>query len=299
MAKFVIYTDSSSDLTKEDRESLGVKYFPMGLVVDGRNTIADLDWGEYSAEEFYKLLADHHHVKTTLITVETFATMIEEEFKAGKDVLYLGCSTALTGSINSFNLAKELLMEKYPERRMEAVPTYLASGGLMMLVIDAAKAQQGGASLDEVCKLVEERRFFYNQFCTVDTLTYLKEAGRIKAGKAFFGNLMGVKPIFISDRKGNNLVTEKAKGTKASLEVLYQRIVDNIDLKKDDRVFILHATCPERAALLEKRFREELGTNNITIRTMGPIIGTTCGPNTIATFCFGKEVTRYEGDGQD
>ena len=299
MAKYKIITDSCSDLDAEMRKKYDIDYYPMGLVIDGRDTIADLDWKEFTIEEFYQLLKDHHKVKTSLISVETVTKVSEKYLKEGYDILYLGCSTALTASINSYNLAKEELLEKYPGRRMESASTFLASCGLAMLIEDVCKARDAGASLDEAIKVVEDRRFFYNQFCTVDTLTYLKENGRIKAGKAFFGNLMGVKPIFISDRKGNNLVVTKAKGTKGSLDTIFNMIKDAIDLSKDDRVWITHALCPERVEILKKRFEEELGTKNITICKMGPIIGTTCGPATIAAFCYGKEVTRYEGDGQD
>lgn len=298
MAKYKIYTDTASDLAKDIREKYGIGYFQMGLVVDGRQTVADLDWGEFTFEEFYKLLSDGHDVKTTLITVETFHDIIEAEFKKGNDVLYLGCSTALTGSINSFNLAKEILQEKYPERKMVAIPTFAASVTLGLMVVDAAKLAQKGASMEEVCKWVEDNRFFYNQFCTVDTLTYLKKAGRVKGTAAFFGNLMGVKPLFISDRKGNNLVIEKVKGTKASLDAIYNHIKEVIDLSKDDRIVVLHAVALDRAEALKKRFEEELGSKHVVIAKMGPIVGTTCGPNTIAAFCYGAEVTRYEGDGK-
>lgn len=299
MAKFKIVSDSCLDLDKETRKKYDIEYFPMGLIVDEYVTIADLDWNEYTPEQFYQLLKDHRHVKTTLITVKTVMDMAEPWLKDGYDILYLGCSTALTNSINSYNLAKQELLEKYPNRRMESVSTFAASGILGMICEDASKERSKGKSIDEVMKFVDDNKFFYNQFCTVDTLTYLKEAGRVTAGKAFFGNLMGVKPVFISDRKGQNLVTMKAKGTKGSMDALFNCIKDAIDVSKDDRVVILHADAPERAEALKKRFEEELGTKNIQIGIMGPIVGCTCGPNTLAAFCYGKEVTRYEGDGLD
>ena len=300
MSKFIIFTDTASDLNKETREKFGVQYYQMGLVIDGRNTVADLDWGEFSSDEFYKMLEDHHKIKTTLITVETIVKDSKPWLEKGYDILYLGCSTALTGSLNSYNLAKEVLLEEFPARRMEASQTYLASAGLGLLVKDAATRQKEGKSIDEVMKWVEDNRFFYNQFCTVDTLYYLKENGRISGSKAFFGNLLGVKPIFISDRKGNNLVTEKAKGTKASLETLVQRTIENIDIKKDSRVVIMHSVCPDRVEIIKKRLIEELGESiQIEVGVLGPIIGGTTGPNTIAVFFYGREVTRYEGDGQD
>ena len=300
MAKYVIFTDTASDLTKELREKFGIEYYQMGLVIDGRNTVADLDWGEFSSDEFYQMLTDHHHIKTTLITVGTIVDSSKKWLEKGYDILYLGCSTALTGSLESYNLAKEVLLEDFPERRMEAVQTYLASAGLGLLVRDAASKCKEGMALDDLMKWIEDRRFRYNQFCTVDTLTYLKANGRISGAKAFFGNLMGVKPVFISDRKGNNLVTEKAKGTKASLELLVRRTVENINVDEDPRIVISNSVCPDRVEYLKKRLVEELGDKaQIEVQTLGPIIGGTTGPQTIATFFFGKEVTRYEGDGQE
>ena len=133
------------------------------------------------------------------------------------------------------------------------------------------------------------------QFATVDTLTYLKAAGRIKGTAAFFGNIMGVKPIFISDRKGNNLTVNKVKGTKASLNELFEGIKNAFVPGETTEVFIGQGMAMERAEGLKKRIEEELNLK-ATIQWIGPIVGTTCGPGVIATFCRGKEVTRYEGD---
>lgn len=297
MNKFVIYTDSAADIPSKIRKEHHVEYFPMSVIKEGREMIADMDWEIYSPEEFYGWMKAGIKLKTALITVETFSNQIREWFKKGIDVLYLGCSSALTGSINSFNLAKELLLEEFPDRRMEAVPTFAASATLGMMVIDASRVQENGGSMDDVIKYVEDNRFNYNQFCTVDTLSYLKEAGRIKGSKAFFGNIVGVKPIFISDRKGNNFVIEKVRGTKASLDGLFNHIKDVYIPGKTETVVILHSDVPERATILKERFINEMGVKNVIIDTLGPIVGISCGPGAIATFCYGKEVTRYEGDG--
>lgn len=300
MAKFIIFTDTCSDLTKEMREQYGVDYFQMGLSIDGRATVADLDWGEFTSDEFYQMLEDRKVIKTSLVTVGEVVKKATPYLEKGYDILYLGCSCALTASAQSYNLAKDELLPEFPNRRMERVETFLASGGLQLLVRHAADQQKAGKNLDEVMKWVEDNRFFYNQFCTVDTLSYLKANGRISGSKAFFGNLMGVKPIFISDRTGKNLVTEKVKGTKASIDTVVKRTVENIDLSKGKTVVLLHSVCLDRAELIASKLKAELGEDlNVEIGTLGPIIGATTGPKTFATFFVGKEVTRYEGDGQE
>ena len=295
MAKYQIFTDSSCDLSTDIREANNIAYFYFGLVVDGKEYPADLDWKAYSPEEFYGWLSAGKKVKTTQVSMEEVVNKVRPLFEQGIDVIYLGCSSALTGSMNLFELAKTELMEEFPDRKMIGVDSLAASCTLGMMILDAAKEQQKGASIEELEKWVYDNRFFYNQFATVDTLTYLKAAGRIKGTAAFFGNIIGIKPIFISDRKGNNLTINKVKGTKASLNELFEDIKNAVVPGVTEEIFIGQGMAMDRAEFLKKRIEEELSIK-ATVQWIGPIVGTTCGPGVIATFCKGKEVTRYEGD---
>ena len=295
MAKYQIFTDSSCDLSTELRKANNIEYFYFGLVVDGVEYKADLDWQEYTQEEFYGWLSQGKKVKTTQVSMEEVLTRVRPYFEKGIDIIYIGCSSALTGSMNLFELAKQQLMEEFPDRKMIGVDSLAAACTLGMVVLDAAKEQKKGLSIEELQQWVLDNRFFYNQFATVDTLTYLKAAGRIKGAAAFFGNIMGVKPIFISDRKGNNLTINKVKGTKASLNELFEDVKAAMVPGVTDEIFIGQGMAQDRAELLKKRVEEELHIK-ATVQWIGPIVGTTCGPGVIATFCRGKEVTRYEGD---
>ena len=295
MAKYQIFTDSSCDLDTELRKANNIEYFYFGLVVDGVEYKADLDWQEYTQEEFYGWLSAGKKVKTTQVSMEEVLLKVRPYFEKGIDIIYIGCSSALTGSMNLFELAKQQLMEEFPDRKMIGVDSLAAACTLGMMVLDAAKEQKKGLSIDELQQWVLDNRFFYNQFATVDTLTYLKAAGRIKGAAAFFGNIMGVKPIFISDRKGNNLTINKVKGTKASLNELFEDVKAAMVPGVTEEIFIGQGMAQDRAELLKKRVEDELHIK-ATVQWIGPIVGTTCGPGVIATFCKGKEVTRYEGD---
>ena len=295
MAKYQIFTDSSCDLSTELRKANNIEYFYFGLVVDGVEYKADLDWQEYTQEEFYGWLSAGKKVKTTQVSMEEVLLKVRPYFEKGIDIIYIGCSSALTGSMNLFELAKQQLMEEFPDRKMIGVDSLAAACTLGMMVLDAAKEQNKGLSIEELQQWVLDNRFFYNQFATVDTLTYLKAAGRIKGAAAFFGNIMGVKPIFISDRKGNNLTINKVKGTKASLNELFEDVKNAMVPGVTEEIFIGQGMAQDRAELLKKRVEDELHIK-ATVQWIGPIVGTTCGPGVIATFCKGKEVTRYEGD---
>ena len=296
MAKYQIFSDSSCDLSTELRKANNLEYFYFGLVVDGVEYLADLDWQAYKPEEFYGWLSQGKKIKTTQVSMEEVIKKVRPYFETGIDVIYIGCSGALTGSMNLFELAKQELMEEFPDRKMIGFDSLAASHTLGMMVLDAAEQQRKGLSIEELLDWLRNNQFLYNQFATVDTLTYLKAAGRIKGAKAFFGNIMGVKPIFISDRKGNNLTIGSVRGTKASLNELFEGVKNAFVPGETKEVVIGQGMAMERAEGLKKRVEEELKVP-AHIEWIGPIIGATCGPGIIATFCRGKEVTRYEGDG--
>ena len=287
MAKYQIFSDSSCDLSTETRKANGLEYFYFGLVVDGVEYPADLDWQAYSQEEFYGWLSQGKKVKTTQVSMEEVVKKVRPYFEKGIDIIYIGCSSALTGSMNLFELAKTELMEEFPDRKMIGVDSLAASCTLGMMLLDAAKKQREGLTIEELQQWVLDNRLFYNQFATVDTLTYLKEAGRIKGAAAFFGNIFGVKPIFISDRKGNNLTINKVKGTKASLNELFEGVKNAMIPGETTEIYIGQGMAQDRADILKKRIEEELKVK-VTVEWIGPIVGTTCGPGIIATFCSGK-----------
>ena len=295
MAKYQIFTDSSCDLSTELRKENNIDYLHFGLTVDGKDEyLADLDWQEYSYEEFYGWLKAGRKLKTSLVSMAECLKKIRPYFEKGIDVIFLCCSSKLTGSLQVFNLAKEELLAEFPERKMIGVDALISSLGLGNLTLDAAKKRNEGLSIDELQAWVEENKLQYNMFATVDTLTYLKESGRITGTAAFFGNVFGVKPIFISDKLGNNYTIEKVKGTKASIDSIVNHIREVFVPGVTDKILVGHGMCEDRAEIIKSRL-EDLGVP-VIIQKIGPIVGTSCGPGVLAAFCRGKEVTRYEGE---
>jgi len=296
MSNFQIFGDSCCDLSKELRKEIGVKYVHMGLVVDGEELRADLDWEDYSQEEFYGWLKAGKKMKTTQVSIPEFIDCFTPVLEQGMDVLYIGCSSALSGSVNVFELAKQELLEKFPDRKIVVVDSLAASHTQGILIRMAAKMQKEGATLEEVVAWLEANKLKSNQFATVETLTYLKNAGRIKGSKAFMGNLIGLKPVFISDTHGNNYTIKMCRGSKASWNELFDGIKDAFRGEESPLIIIGQGMAMEPALKLKERFEKEIPGCTVEINWIGPIIGTTTGPGILATFCFGKEVTRFDGE---
>ena len=300
MSKYVIFTDSCSDLSTELRQKYEIGYCRMGIVVDGKEYPADLDWKAYTPKEFYDWMRQGKSLRTTQVTLPEYIEKFTPWLEKGYDILHLAVSSSLSGSYSlALTLAKPELEEKFPGRKIVVIDTLAAAYTQGILVLRAALNKENGMTLEENAKWVEENKLCSNQFATVDTLTYLSKAGRIKGSKAFFGNMFHVKPIFISDRKGNNYTVKTVKGTKNSYNELIAGIKESCLDLENEPVYVGHGDNLEAAQLIKSRLENELGCKNVEIIQIGPIIGTTCGPSILATFCLGKEVTRYEGEDKE
>ena len=132
-----------------------------------------------------------------------------------------------------------------------------------------------------------------NQEATVESLTYLKQAGRVSAMSAFFGGLLSVKPIIISDVKGNNVSIEKVKGRKNSLTRVAERVAERYIAGDYPDIWIRHCDCYEDAITLKNEISSRLSVPDelFHIGYAGPILGASCGPGMIAVYFNGKEVT--------
>ena len=291
MNKFEIFVDSTSDMFTELRKEYDIKYVSMNIVVKGEEKRASLDWDIYSPAEFYDWMRDGIKITTTLVPLEEFIEKWSKVLEEGNDILYISCSSALSGSINVGKNARDMLMEKYPDRKIEIVDPLNSCKGQALIAMRASDLRKEGKSLEEVVEIIEKEKLCYNQFCTVATLDYLKRAGRIKAGKAFFGNIFGVKPIIISDAKGNNYAFKKSKGRRQSLLDLITYTKENIINPENQIVYVVHADCFEDAEFLKEHLVSELNPKEVRIDYLGPIIGSTTGPGTVAIYFYGKEVT--------
>ena len=294
---YQIFTDSCSDLPLEVRKQYGVEYCHMNVVVDEKEILADLDWKLYTHEEFYGWMYQKKHMKTTQVPFEEFVKCFTPYLEKGVDILYISCSSRLSGSISIFELAKNELLEKFPGRKLIGVDSLCACAGEGLMTLDAAKLQKEGKSIEEVAEYVRANRNHYNQFATVDDLTYIKNAGRIKGSKAVLGNLFHKKPIFISDAIGNNYTLGTITGTKNADKLLLDAVVKRIDKEHDGKVVIVHAMAEDRAEKLKQNIMDTLNIEP-EIWYLGPIIGTTCGPGTLAVFFYGEEVKIADGDGR-
>ena len=289
MNQFALFTDSSCDLPLHLAEEMELTVLPLTLHMDGSDYKNYLDERDITYPDFYAALPKAQSVKTSATNTQAFIEAMEPVLDAGQDILYIGFSSALSGTCNAGFQAAAELREKYPDRKIYCVDSLCASMGEGLLVTLADQKRRTGASIEEVRDYVEDTKLHLCHWFTVDDLNHLKKGGRVSATAAFLGTMLGIKPIMHVDNAGRLIPVDKQRGRKASVRRLadeMQRLAIN---PAEQKVYISHGGCEEDAKTLANIIRERMGTTDITIGYVGPVIGAHSGPGTLALFFLGTE----------
>ena len=310
MQNYVILTDSGTDLSRKKAAELDVRIVDLFVTVEGREPISD---SEMDHKELYDLLRAKQKASTAAVNIDDFITTMEGYLKEGKDVLYLGFSSGLSSTYSAGRCAAEELAAKYPERKIYTVDTLCASLGEGLLVYVAARMRKDGADIDKVKDFVETCKLNLCHWFTVDDLFFLKRGGRVSAATAVVGTMLGIKPIMHVDNEGKLIKVGVARGRKASIDAMFDKVKETMISLKDDfsdvvdelkagvakvkdlaadiknTIFISHGDCQEDADYLAGRLKKELGIKDVFVDFVGSVIGSHSGPGTLAIFYLGTQ----------
>ena len=281
---FEIVTDSSCNLTEATIDELGLHILPLTFMVDGTEHRSYLKGQVTDLRQFYTMMRAGKVIKTSLPNVAESEQTLRSILDAGKDVLYLGFSSGLSGTYESTALLCRQLSDAYPDRKLVAVGTLAASGGEGLLVYHAAQLARAGKSLEEVAQWVEDNKLHLAHWFTVDDLMFLFRGGRVSRTSAWAGTMLNIKPVMHVDDEGHLIPLEKVRGRKKSLKALVKHMAASVNRPIQEPIFITHGDCIEDAEYLAGLVRDELGVSDIRINYVDPVIGAHSGPGTMALF---------------
>ncbi|HON42330.1 MAG TPA: DegV family protein [Bacillota bacterium] len=284
---YEIVTDSSADLTDELIEQYGIHIVSLSFRVGGEEFPCYVQGEKTDYKQFYDRMRKGEMVDTSLIDMSTCRDIFEGILKRGNDVLYIGFSSALSGSYNAGTMVAESLRDAYPERKIVTIDSLSASMGEGLLVYHVAEQRRSGKSIDEVSEWLIANRLHLCHWFTVDDLFHLKRGGRISAATALVGTVLGVKPVLHVDDEGKLVAVGKVRGRRRSLEALVDEMEKTCANPTEQVVFISHGDCIEDAQYVERLVRERLNVKDVQINYVDPVIGAHSGPGTVALFFLG------------
>lgn len=287
MRDFIITTESNSDLPKDfiEENQIGVipHYYTVGEEVYG-------DGKELTVEEFYQVMRDQKPVGTMASNPAVIEEMFLGYAAAGRDVLHISFSSALSGGCGNVLMVAKQVMETHPEMKIIVVDTLSASLGEAIFIMKALAMKKEGKTLVEIAEALNG---LVQNLCvqfTVDDLNHLYRGGRLSKTTAILGTVINIKPILYIDGEGKLVALGKTRGRKKSLQMLVENMAERIGSFRDQQMIIgiVHGDCEEDAQLLKTMIQERFGYENFMIRPIGPSIGAHSGPGALGVMFFGE-----------
>jgi DegV family protein with EDD domain len=281
-------TDSCCDLPFEYIEEKKIPFVSLTCSYNGNEYIDDFG-KNLKASKFFEDLKNGAIAKTSQPNVGQFMKTFRTLLQSGKDILYISISSNLSGTLNSARIAKDMIKEEFPNRRIYIFDSLTASLGEGLLVMKAIELQEAGASFEFVVDYLEMNVQNVNTYITVDDLSHLRRGGRISATAATVGKLLNIKPVLLINHEGRVVPLLKIRGRKKTIKTFIDIINDRIEIEKEQTIAICHGDCIEEAIELRNLILENINVKEVLINTIGPVIGTHGGAGALAVFFMGKE----------
>lgn len=282
---FEIVTDSSSNLLDETIGRFGLHILPLTFMIDGQQRQSFVKGEKSDLKQFYTMMREGKVITTSLPNMSDSEILLRSLLEAGRDILYLGFSSGLSGTYQAIALLLNNLAAEFPERRVMHVDTLAASGGEGLLVYKAAQMAQAGTSIEETRQWVEDNKLKLAHWFTVDDLMFLFRGGRVTRTSAWAGTMLNIKPVMHVDNDGHLIPLEKVMGRKKSILGMLKHMEKTADAPINEQtVFITHGDCLEDAEFLRDKIAEKFGVTDIHINYVDPVIGAHSGPGTLALF---------------
>lgn len=287
-----IFSDTNCDLYEDVRAQHNIDLLNFSIFINGEEIALDPDWKAIDDKTLYNTLRSGSKVYILSTTDREIRSKFRKYLKEGNDILYVGCCGKQSKTLFKVLRIAEKLREEFPDQRIEVIDSLNASIGQGFVVLKACELVEQGLSLDEVIKQTEAMRNNVVEFVTVETLTYLSKANRVKASTATFGNLFKVKPILYSDAEGNQTAWKKVKGRKESINEVVRLFLERVTEPENQEIYIIHGDDLESANYIKEKLLESgVKFKGINIMVVGAIIGVSTGPGMVGIFGMGKEVT--------
>lgn len=284
----IIITDSCSDLPLWYVEQRNIPIINFTFNFKEKEYKDDLGQS-ISYSDFYNAVRKGGMPTTSQINSQVFMDFFEKYIKQDISIIYLCFSSALSGTYNNALLARQMLLEKYPNADINIIDTKSASMGQGLLVHYALDLLNQGASKQEIIDWVEANKLKLAHWFTVEDLGHLKRGGRLSGAAAFVGTVLNVKPVLHVDNEGRLVPVVKAKGRKKSLKTLFEKMEATIVEPENQTIFISHGDSIDDAYYLAAMIKEKFTVKDIVINHIGPVIGSHSGPGTIALFFMARE----------
>ncbi len=288
MENYILSCCSTMDLRKGWAEERGVNLIYAKFFLEGEEFRDDF-YESISQDKLFERMLSGEKSRTTQVNTEEYIDSFRKYLEQGQDIFHICLSSGVSGTFNSCHIAKDILQEEFPERKIEIVDSLMASSGYGLLVDKACMLKKQGLDMETLrVELEKWRNRLHGYFFTSD-LRFFIQGGRVSKAAGFIGGLLKICPVLKITEEGKLKPIEKARGKKQAMENILSKM-EKEGYLSTEKCFISHSACPLDAKKLAESIRDRFHPEgNMEIFDIGGTIACHTGPGTVACFFFGKE----------
>ncbi len=284
---FTIFTDGSSNLPGSILTQHSICLVPCTYILEDNPVVYSGNVDEFDYVTYYRRLREGSKVSTSLINTHQFAESFRPALERGEDILYVGMSSGISGTLQAARIAAEELAEEFPDRVIRVVDSMGAGLGTGLLTCKADDYRRQGLSVEETGLRLEQDRMNLCEYFIVDDLMFLRRTGRISTAVAALGSVLNIKPMLRGDEEGHISSCAKCRGRKKAMEEFVKRYSAKVRDAENQVIGISHGSCPEEAEVLAEMIRAAAAPKDILIVPHEPFTGAHAGPGMLGLFFFG------------
>ncbi len=269
-----IVTDSGADFTREELTAHDIRCVSMQVMFGTDSFEAD----SLPMDAFWQRMHAGENGTTSQPSPDAFYTAFKAALDAGCEIVYVGISSILSGTVQSAMIARSML----DEARIHIVDTLSGAGGQKLLALHACKLRgEGKLNAAQIAAELHALRSRVRVYASLDTLSNLARSGRISKAAANIGTLAQLKPLvrITPETEGAIEVCGKAIGRHRAIDALCKLIQKH---SADPRfpVVALYSYCTDNcAAMLKRLCAGSFGAYQHQLSELGPTLCTHIGAN--------------------
>lgn len=273
-----IVTDSSASIPAQVVEELGITVIP-SLIRFGEEVYRD--GVDLTTEQFYERLAKGKvHPATSAPTPQSFADAYEKLAEEADEIAVITLSHKLSAV---GDIAQQAIGLAKKKPRIEVLDSNWALMSEGLIVITAARAAKGGASLDEVLEVARRNIPRTDLRMAFDTLKYLRRGGRIGHAQALLGSMLKINPILCL-KDGEIYPAGREHSRSKAIEQLYNFANSFSHIEE---MAIGDGTTPDEAEELAERLNAKFPQERVYRFKVTPAVGAHVGPHVLAVAILG------------
>ena len=187
MAKILISTDSTCDLSKEILSERGIKQTSLHVLLGTKEYSDGID---IVPDDIFKYVKETGVLpKTSAYTIMDYQKFFFDNLKEYDYIIHFTISSDLSSTYSNAVLASQEF-----EGRVKVIDSRNLSTGQGLLVLKACDLKEEGKSFEEIVQVMEEERFHVQTSFVVDTVEYLYKGGRCSGAARLASNLFKIHP---------------------------------------------------------------------------------------------------------